>query len=437
MSADTGGGRAVVELPYGERRTISAEVPAGRIAFTGEMERLPGLEDFAATLRARLRAPIGTPPLAELAAGKQKVVVLVEDATRTTPVHLILPVLFDELNAAGVSDDHIEILTAPGTHRVMTDDEVLAKCGAEALRRVRLSQHDFNDEDQLVDLGAISAGDGYTIPVQVNRTAMDADLLIVLGNIIPHCGAGYSGGAKIVQPGVCGFATTAATHVTATVLDEIPLGEVDTPCRRGMEEVARTVGLAFIVNVVLDPHHHVVEIVAGDCVDAHRAGVEVSRRAWGVPVPEPADIVLVSSYPADIDWWQGEKGLIAGYFAVKEGGVIVFCTPCPEGLEHNHPRLRFWLRQSFAEGIAMVKAADPSDRGTDLVAADLGVDNAKIREKATILLVSDGLADDDVELLGYERHVDLQAAVDRALQLKPGGTIGLLPYGGDCLPVVG
>jgi nickel-dependent lactate racemase len=429
--------RTVVEIPFGEGRTIAAEVPADLVTFTGEMEELPEIEDFAAALRARLAQPIGTPPLRELAAGKQKVVVLVEDATRTTPVHRILPVLFDELNAAGVADEHMEILTAPGTHRIMTDEEIRAKVGDEAYGRVRISQHDFREADRLVDLGAISAGEGYTIPVQVNRTAMDADLLIGLGNIIPHCGAGYSGGAKIVQPGVCGFATTAATHVTATVLPEIPLGEVDTPCRRGMEEVARTVGLGFIVNVVQDPHHRIVEIVAGDLLDAHRAGVEVSRRAWGVPVPEPADIVIASSYPADIDWWQGEKGLIAAYFAVKQGGVIVFCTPCPEGLEHNHPRLRFWLQQTFAAGIELVKAADPSDRDVDLIAADLGVDNAKIREKATILLVSDGLADDDVALLGYERQPDLQAAVDRALELRPGGTVGVLPYGGDCLPVVG
>jgi lactate racemase len=424
-----------VEIPYGER-TIAADLPADRIVFTGEMEQLPEVEDFAATLRTRLAAPTGTPPLKELAAGKQKVVVLVEDATRTTPVARILPVLFEELNAAGVSDEHIEILTAPGTHRVMTGEEIRTKVGDDAYGRVRISQHDYRVEDDLVDLGDISAGD-YTIPVQVNRTAMQADLLIGLGNIIPHCGAGYSGGAKIVQPGVCGFATTAATHVTATVLPEIPLGEVDTPCRRGMEEVARTVGLAFIVNVVQDPHHRVVEIVAGDMLDAHRAGVEVSRRAWGVPVKEPADIVIVSSYPADIDWWQGEKGLIAAYFAVREGGVIVFCTPCPEGLEHNHPKLRFWLQQTFAKGIELVKAADPSDPEADLIAADLGVDNAKIREKARILLVSDGLADDDVELLGYERQPDLQAAVDRALELQPEGTIGMLPYGGDCLPVVG
>ena len=429
------GERTRVELPYGAG-SISAEVPAERIVFTGEMERLPEVEDFAATLRAHLAAPTGTPPLRELAAGKQRVVVLVEDATRTTPVARILPVLFDHLNEAGVSDEHIEILTAPGTHRLMTEEEIRLKVGDEACGRVAISQHDYRDADALVDLGEISAGD-YTIPVHVNRTAVDADLLIGLGNIIPHCGAGYAGGAKIVQPGVCGFATTAATHVTATLLPEIPLGEVDTPCRRGMEQVARTVGLDFIINVVQDPQHRVVEIVAGDLLDAHRAGVEVSRRAWGVPIPEPVDIVVVSSYPADIEWWQGEKGLIAGYFAVKEGGVIVFATPCPEGLEHNHPKLRFWLGTTFAEGIELIRAADPSDPEADLIAADLGVDNAKIREKARILLVSDGLADDDVALLGYERHADLQAAVDRALELAPGGTIGLLPYGGDCLPVVG
>jgi nickel-dependent lactate racemase len=429
------GERTRIELPYGET-TISAEVPAERIVFSGEMEHLPEVQDFAATLRTRLEAPTGTPPLGELAAGKQKVVVLVEDATRTTPVARILPVLFDHLNQAGVSDEHIEILTAPGTHRVMTDEEIRAKVGEEAYGRVRISQHDYRVEGSLVDLGEIDDGD-YAIPVRVNRTALDADLLIGIGNIIPHCDAGFSGGAKIVQPGVCGFATTAATHVTATLLPEIALGWVDSPCRRGMEQVARAVGLDFIINIVQDPHHRVLEIVAGDLVAAHRQGVEVSRRAWGVPVPEPADIVVVSSYPADIDWWQGEKGLIAASVAVKDGGVIVFATPCPEGLEHNHPKLRFWLGMTFAEGIELVKAADPSDPEADLIAADLGVPNARIREKARILVVTDGLSDDDIGLLGYKRMPDLQTAVDAALELVPGGTFGMLPYGGDCLPVLG
>jgi hypothetical protein len=152
-------------------------------------------------------------------------------------------------------------------------------------------------------------------------------------------------------------------------------------------------------------------------------------------VPVPADIVVVSSFPADIDWWQAEKGLIAAYFAVKKGGVIVFAAPCPEGLEHNHPLLRDWLRLSFAEGCARVAATDPTDVSADLIASDLGVDNAKIREKATILVVTDGLSQDDIDLLRYRRMPDLQTAVDTALELIPDGTVGLLPYGGDCLPV--
>jgi len=429
------GDRVRMEIPYGTS-SLDADIPADRIVFNGDLEELPEVEDLEAAVLASLDAPTGTPPLRELAAGRNHVVVLVEDNTRHTPVDRILPVVFDELNRAGIDDGRIEILVAPGTHRIMTDAEVREKVGDEAYRRVRISQHDCNDLESMVDLDPVHAGD-IEIPVQVNRKILEADLVIGLGNILPHCGAGFSGGAKILQPGVCGVATTSATHIAATLLPEIPLGDIDSPVRVGMEKVARAAGLGFIVNVVRDPKGRVLTVVAGDFVAAHRIGVEVSRRAYAVHVPEPADIVIVSSFPADIDWWQAEKGLIAAYFAVKEGGVIVLAAPCPEGLEHNHPLLRSWLPLSFAEGCAKVAATDPADVSADLIASDLGVDNAKIREKARIIIVTDGLSDDDIGLLGYRRMPDLQAAVDAALELVPSGTIGILPYGGDCLPVVG
>ena len=427
--------RIHVEIPYGSS-SVAAEVPEGQILFRGELEELPAVEDFEAALLTQLDDPIGAPPLRELAAGRTKVLVLVEDATRHTPVDRILPVLFDYLNGAGVSDDQIEILTAPGTHRVMTDAEVREKVGESARGRVSVAQHDCNVVASMTDLEPVCAG-GVEIPVQVNSKILEADLLIGLGNILPHCGAGFSGGAKILQPGVCGIATTAATHIAATLLPEIPLGDMDSPVRVGIEEVARQAGLDFIINVVRDPQGRILTVVAGDFVAAHRRGVEVSRRAYAVHAPEPADIVIVSSFPADMDWWQAEKGLIAASFAVKTGGVIVLATPCPEGLEHNHPLLRDWLRLSFAEGCAKVATTDPCDVSADLIAADLGVDNAKIREKATILVVTDGLSDDDIALLGYQRMPDLQTAVDRALEMVPGGTVGVLPYGGDCLPLIG
>lgn len=423
-----------IEIPYG-RATLAADVP-GPLLFDGELERLPEVEDFEAALLAQLEHPAGTPPLRELAAGCTDVVVLVEDATRDTPVDRILPVLFDHLNAAGVPDEHIEILTAPGTHRIMTDAEIRAKIGPAAYGRVRISQHDCTVAESMVDLEPVWAG-GVEIPVQVNKRILSADLLIGLGNILPHCDAGFSGGSKILQPGVCGFSTTSATHVAATLLPEFPLGALDSPVRAGMNEVARRAGLGFIINVVRDPKGRLLTVVAGDFVAAHSLGVEVSRRAYAAHVPQPADIAVVSSFPADMDWWQGEKGLMPAWFVVRRGGVIILATPCPEGLAHNHPLLRDWIKLTYAEGCARIAATDPADVSADLIAADLAVANAKVREKATILVVSEGLSNEDIALLGYERHPDLQSAVDRALELIPGGTIGLLPYGGDCLPVVG
>ena len=427
--------RQRVAIPYGTG-SLEADIPLSRVAFTGEFVELPALDDFRSALLARLDQPTGAASLREIGKERADALILIDDNTRHTPVDRILPVLLDYLNESGLADEDIQILTASGTHRVMTDDEVVAKVGEEAHRRVAITQHDCRDLESIVELDPVSGGNS-TIPVHVNRKVLDADLVIGLGSIFPHSDAGFTGGAKIVQPGVCGTTTTAATHIAAALLDEIPLGDADSSCRLGMEEVARKVGLDFIINVVQDHHGRVLEIVAGDFVAAHRLGVEVSRQAHGIAVPEPADVVIVGSYPGDIDWWQAEKCLVAAYFAVKPGGSIVFAGPCYEGLVHNHPRLRDWLRLSFEEARTKAAAIDPADTEADLIAADVAIVNAKVRERATILMVTVGLSDADVALLGYRRMPDLQSAVDRALERAPGGSVGVLPYGGICLPVVG
>ena len=346
----------------------------------------------------------------------------------------ILPTLFNYLNEIGLTDDDIEILTAPGTHRLMTEEELLAKVGGAARRRVAITQHDCRDILSMIDQDPVQAGSSL-IPIQINRKTLDADLIIGLGSIFPHSDAGFTGGAKIVQPGICGMTTTAATHIAAALLDEVPLGDANNPCRLGMEVVARKVGLDFIINIVQDHRGRVLEIVAGDVVAAHRRGAEVSRRVHGVSIPETADVVVVGSYPGDIDWWQAEKCLVAAYFAVKAGGCIVFAGPCYEGLVHNHPQLRYWVRLSYDQARIEASAIDPSEAEADLVAADVAIVNARIREKATIFMVTEGLSDADVALLGYRRTPDLQAAVDLAFGRAPGGSLGVLPYGGLCLPI--
>jgi nickel-dependent lactate racemase len=407
------------------------------------MTRLPALADFGKALLDAMDNPIGTPALRELARGKENIVILIEDATRHTPLDKIVPVITDYLNQNGVSDDAISFLTAPGTHRVMTDREIEEKVGAETVRRFRIYQHDAAAADDIADLGAVNlkipgTEDGnFHIPVRVNRRALSADLLIGLGSIVPHSDAGFSGGAKILQPGVCDFATTSATHAAAGLCPDIPLGMVEgNPCREGIEAVARKVGLSFILNVVQNYEGEPAGVFAGDFIEAHRAGVALSRISFSVDVPRPADIVVVSSSPADMDYWQANKALSCAYFTVKEGGTVIFAAPCYEGLAHNHPRFREWLALPLAEVLGRLRAADPEDADADVVSAVLAVCNCRARDKARIFFVGEGLTDEDLRALRYERRATVQEALGEALRQKPDAGVGILPKGGISLPAV-
>jgi nickel-dependent lactate racemase len=423
-----------ISIPYGNK-SLTAQIPEDLILFSGEIAPFPALPNFEDYLLRKLDRPLGCGPLKDLISPKDQILILVEDNTRNTPVKKILPVLLAYLERAGIPLVNVEILTAPGTHRVMTEKELTEKIGERIAQEVKVSQHDFRDSRAIADLGIVQVGQSR-IPVQVNRKILEADFLIGIGDIVPHSDAGFSGGGKIVQPGVCGFATTAATHIAGALLEEIPLGDVTNPCRLGMEEVARRVKLRFIINVVKNFQNEVAEVVTGDFVQAHRQGVVTARKSFEVSIPALAEVVIVSSYPCDIDYWQAEKGLIAANFAVRKGGIIIFAAPCPEGMEHNHPRLRDWVKMTYAEACAAARKISPEDAQADLIAADLAICNARIREKADVYLISDGLAEEDSLILGYRKFATLPQAVDSALKRFPRGRFGLLPRGGDCLPIL-
>ncbi len=423
-----------VAIPYGDSRVV-CELPVERILFDGRMRELPVIRDLDAEILRSLDAPAGTRPLRELLAGKRDVVILIEDYTRHTPLDAILPVLIRYMNDSGVPDECITFLTAPGTHRLMTEAEIEAKIGRGMSGRFRVVQHDATDLSSLRDLGHVSAG-GMEIPVLVNARALTADFLIGTGSIVPHPDAGFSGGAKIVQPGICGFATTAATHLAAGLLPVIPLGDVDTPGRTGMEKVAEKVGLDFILNTVQNVSGGAVALVAGDFVTAHRAGVEIAQRNYCVEISARADVVIAGSSPCDADFWQASKGLVAGSFAVRDGGILIFVSPCTEGLADAHPELVRWLEMSNAEASDFVRSVDPSAEDVDFVAADVALNNSRIRERCRIFTVSGGLRESDMKSLGHEKFATLQDAVDEALRRIPNAQVGVLPKSGVSLPKI-
>ncbi|MEG1823823.1 MAG: nickel-dependent lactate racemase [Cloacibacillus sp.] len=422
-------------IPYG-KTTVEFETKGRTVLFNGETTCLPATPDFKNDLLAALAAPIASLPLAELARGKKNILFLVEDNTRDTPLDLMLPIIADYLNAHGVPDANVSFMTAPGTHRVMTDEEVEKKLGPEIVRRFRVYQHDATKSEDIEDLGEIEVA-GYKLPVHINRRALEADLLVGVGNIVPHSDAGFSGGAKIVQPGVCDFVTTQATHRGAGLCSDIPLGmESGNPCRMGIDAVGRMARLAFIINVVKNYNDEVTGFFCGDCIEAHRAGVAAAKDSYSVKIEEQADIVVASSSPDDIDFWQGIKGLTAAYFAVKPGGVIILAAPCSEGLVHNHPLYAHWLGSSEEEIKAAIEEASPYDMETDTISAVVALGSRRVLKRASVYMMSGGLSNEAIKAMDYIPVDSIQEALDVALAERPGATIGILPKAGISLPIV-
>jgi len=422
--------RNKVSLAYGSR-TIELVIPANNLMAVVGPQEVPSQVGIASQVRKALRSPINAAPFSESLKRGEHLLLLVDDITRPTPVDRILPVLLEELETY---QKHIEvtILIALGTHREMTKDEIEKKVGAEIVSQYPVLNHAWDDDNALVDLGTTPNG----TPIRVNRLLQECDLCLGLGNVVPHNLAGWSGGGKIVQPGICGKETTFRTHLLAARCPTSNLGKMMNPVRAEIEEVASQTKLAGVVNTVLDRHGSLVHLVAGAPRATYERAVELARPIWEVAVPRLADIVLVSSYPADIDFWQANKGLYAAERIVKRGGDVILLTPCLEGLS------------SQSEHTATMKAlAGFPSRSLFHEAQRQGIDDyaaltvsciaASCNELAWVTVVSDGLTDDDVAVLGFARAASVEQALEKAMQRQGAeASIVVLTHGGETLPTI-
>jgi len=385
--------------------------------------------DEAAVLREGLQHPIEAPPLREAVKARDRVLILIDDATRATPTARILPLVLDELHAAGVPDDRIELLQAPGTHRPMNDAELREKLGP-CYGRYRVHEHRYRDRSTLHDFGHTRDG----TPVTANRLLRDADFVLGVGAILPHRVKGFSGGAKIAFPGVSGPEMMdrnqweASMHMSVTVM-----GVAENPMRLRMEEAAALAGLRYIVNVVYDIERRAVGCVSGDVVAAHRAGCGRAREVYGAHLPTRADIVLIDSHSADRDFWQSAKGAYAGDVAVKTGGSLILVAPNPEGVASNHKNVLEIGYRPHAELVNLVQAGGVDD----LVGIAILADVAQIVDRADCIMVSPGVTPDDARRLGFRHAASATEALRMARERQgPNASIAVVRYGGHVLPIV-
>jgi nickel-dependent lactate racemase len=220
-----------ITLPYG-KQTRRVVLPDGWLGALIAPEPVTAAVDASALICVSLARPIGAPPLSALAQPGQRVALLVDDATRKTPAAAILPHLLADLHAAGIGRGDISIVLALGTHRPMSDVEIAAKLGPQIAHDYTIVNTPCTERDAFVELGLSAQG----IPVRVNRAVVEADLRIGLGMITPHLDTGFSGGSKIVLPGVCAAATVDAFHRASAFSSENHLGNTAAPMRRTLEE---------------------------------------------------------------------------------------------------------------------------------------------------------------------------------------------------------
>lgn len=421
------GDTVAIRLRYGDAQQ-QLELPADRLLDEVRMRDTPGARHPAAVVASALDAPIGGEPLDRLAAGARSVVIVCDDMTRPTPAALLVPEVLARLAAAGVRDEAITFLIATGTHRPMSRAELEGKLGADAVARCRVVNHDHRDADGLVDLGSTPSG----VPIAVNRLVAGAELVIGLGNIVPHRYCGWAGGSKIIQPGVSGEPTTAATHLMITKDPDARLGVVENRVRREIEAVAERVGLRFIVNTILNSQAEIVDVVAGEPRAAFREGVRRAREIYTAALSGRADVVVCSAYPSDLNLWQAGKALYAADLCVGDGGIIVLASPCYEGVG-EHGAFAELVTDDYETIEAQLAAGTVDDR----IGAAAALAVALVRARAAIWIVSSHIDDATAARMRFRRFDAVQAAVDEALEhTGPGARVTVVHEATELLPVL-
>lgn len=316
-----------VWLPFGKTE-VCLTIPARNFLGLIEPKEKVGVQDPIVEVKRALNEPIGAKKIHEIADPGSKVAIVVDDATRPTPSHLMVPPIIEELKLAGVKDENITIIFGCGTHRPVTEGETLKILGENVVKRFKVISHNCKAPD-LVYLGTTQ----YGTKVYVNKVFADADIKILTGDICLHYYAGYGGGRKSVLPGIAGEETIRANHAML-LHPNAKTGVLEgNPVHEDMMHAAKMANVDFILNVVTNSKGEIVKAFAGDLEKAFYEGVKLVDEMYKVPVDQRADIVVVSpgGYPSDLDLFQAYKAVDSALNVVKRGGVIVLVAECSEG----------------------------------------------------------------------------------------------------------
>jgi nickel-dependent lactate racemase len=417
-----------VRLAYG-RHGLPVDFPAERTTVVTPRHQ-PAAADPAAVLRDALRRPVAGPPLRELVRPGRTVAVSLCDVTRPQPREAMVRALLAEL--AGVLDPRdLTLLVATGTHRANTDAELRSMLGDELVDSLRIVNHDARDTGSLTWCGVHGNG----VPVWLNREWVAADVRITTGFVEPHFFAGFSGGPKLVAPGLAGLETVLTLHDATRIGSTRATWGVceGNPVHDDVRAIAAATGVTFAFDVTLNGDQEIVEAFGGPVDRMHAVARERVRATAMSPVDRRFDIVVTSNagYPLDQNLYQAVKGMSAAATVVAPGGLIICAAQCADGFPDHG---------SFREVLA--SAASPADLLATIAARPRTVPDqwqvqvlARLLTGARIGVYSDYLDDEALRSAHLFKVDDIAAAVAEEVdRVGAGATVCVLPEGPQTIP---
>ncbi|MDX2852389.1 nickel-dependent lactate racemase [Actinacidiphila glaucinigra] len=419
-----------VRLAYG-RSGLDIEVDPRRTTVVEPVHHAAAA-DQPAVLRAALRDPVAGPPLRERVRPGQTVAISACDGTRPQPRHLMIPAVLDELDGV-VRREDVVILVATGTHRGNDESELRAMFGDDTVDTVRIVNHDARDAGQLTWMGRHGNG----VPVWLNREWVEADVRITTGFVEPHFFAGFSGGPKLVAPGLAALETVLVLHDAARIGDPRATWGITrgNPVHDDVRAIAQATGVTFALDVVLNRDKDVVAAFGGDLLPMHAAATATAARMAMRPVEAPFDVVVTtnSGHPLDQNLYQAVKGMSAAYQVVRPGGTIVCAAECRDGFP-DHGAYRRVLASAPSPQALFAEITARAETVPDQWQVQI---QARIQSGSRVIMHTSFLSDAELATAHLEQTHDISATVAEALAAAgPDARLCVLPEGPQTIPYV-
>ena len=424
----------MVALRYGKGEIELAIPGTAEVTLIRKPRMTPVAEPSSAVARA-LDQPLGSPSLGQLARGAGSACIAICDITRPVPNHLFLRPMVERLIEAGLPAERITVLVATGLHRPNEGEELAELVGDRwVLDNVRVVNHFARNDRDHVDLGVTSTRGTV---VRIDKRFVEADVRIATGLVEPHFMAGYSGGRKVIAPGLAHAETITTFHSSRFMADPAAANcnFVGNPLHEEQLEIVRMVGGAVALNTVIDEDRNLAMVNFGEILASHQQAVDFVRAYCEINVPRRFSTVVTSAagYPLDKTYYQTIKGMVGAMNILEPGGDLIIASECGEGMGSGEfveaqRRLVQSGPERFLESILRKSHADIDEWQTQMQLAPMSIGN--------IFLYSDKLSASDRALTGVQCIDSLTEAVQASLDRHGDNAVGLIPEGPYVIPFV-